>query len=324
MVETRVIAAYIYPGCAALDVVGPFEALNLANLEYGRGNIVPYELRCVGLKEGPIRTLSGLTISAKAALGETDPIDTIIVPGLVSDSPISSLSEHCGQLKESAPRAARLASVCSGLYLCAEAGLFDHRKATTHWKDCENIARAYPQIEVLPDRIFIKDGNRYSSGGLTAGIDLALQIIEEDLGREISLKVAKRLVVFFKRQGGQNQFSEALMAQASSNRMGRILDWIEDNLSKPINHTDLAERAAMSPRNFSRHFKSETGYSPMSYVERRRTERARILIEGGHSDLAKVAALAGFGTGDAMRRAFTKHLSVLPQDHLKRFGAAQK
>ncbi|NNF93964.1 MAG: helix-turn-helix domain-containing protein [Altererythrobacter sp.] len=153
---------------------------------------------------------------------------------------------------------------------------------------------------------------------------MALHIIEEDLGRDISLKVAKRLVVFFRRQGGQNQFSDVLLAQAASNRMAHVLDWIEGNLSGTFNHTDLAARAAMSPRNFSRHFKSEIGYSPMAYVERRRTERARTLIESGNSDLARVATLAGFGSSDTMRRVFTKHLSVLPHEHLRRFGAAQE
>ena len=324
MVKTRTIAAYLYPGCAALDVIGPLEAFNLANLESGAGNERPYEPRCLALSEGPVRTLSGISLVAESTLDQIDQIDTLLVPGLVSNRPISSLAEHCEELKKHGARAQRIASVCSGLHLCAEAGLYDGRKATTHWKDCETISKRYPQIEILPDRIFVNDGNRYSSGGLTAGIDLALHIIEQDLGRNISLRVAKRLVVFLRRQGGQNQFSEALLAQASSNRMGRVLDWIEDNLSKPINHTDLAGLAAMSPRNFSRSFKSEIGTSPMSYVERRRTERARILIEGGHSDLAKVANLAGFGSGDAMRRAFTKHLSVLPHEHLRRFGSAHK
>lgn len=324
MVRTRTIAAYLYPDCVALDVVGPVDAFNLANLEYGTEADRPYELLCVGQAAGPVATLSGIVMTAIAGLDQIDVIDTLLVPGLVSDRSVNELGEHCTQLREHAPRAKRLVSVCSGLHLCAEAGLFDGRAATTHWRDCKQIADQYPKIQVLPDKIFIKDGNRYSSGGLTAGIDLALHIIEEDLGRDTSLKVAKRLVVFFKRQGGQNQFSDALLAQASSNRMGRILDWIEDNLSGTVNHTELAARAAMSPRNFSRRFKEEIGYSPMSYVERRRTERARILIESGHSDLARVASLAGFGSSDAMRHAFTKHLSISPLEHRNRFGSDPK
>jgi transcriptional regulator GlxA family with amidase domain len=223
-------------------------------------------------------------------------------------------------LRTMSARVRRLASVCSGSFILAEAGLLDGRRATTHWAGVDIMRERYPQIAVEPDAIFVRDGNVYTSAGVTAGIDLALAMVEEDLGHALALAVARRLVVFLKRPGGQSQFSSHLAAQTKP--VGILKDlpaWILDNLSDNLSVEQLAGRAAMSPRNFARVFTREMGMTPAKFVERARVDAARRWMEDGGLSLEDVAGRVGFSSAEHMRRTFRRHVRVVPHDYRKRF-----
>ncbi len=226
-------------------------------------------------------------------------------------------------LRLAARRSRRVTSVCTGAFLLARAGLLDGRRATTHWNACDALARHYPSIEVEPDPIFVRDGNVYTSAGVTAGIDLALALVEEDLGREAALTVARDLVLFIRRPGGQAQFSAGLAGQAASRPGVRDLQgWIADHLDHDLSVPALAERAFMSPRNFARVFAREVGVTPAAYVESLRLERARTLLETSDElQLEEVALRCGFGTVETLRRVFGRRLGVNPNAYRSRFAS---
>jgi transcriptional regulator GlxA family with amidase domain len=225
-------------------------------------------------------------------------------------------------LRETAPRARRVTSVCSGAFLLAEAGLLDGRHATTHWASCARLQEDYPAVTVEPDPIFVRDGNVTTSAGVTAGMDLALALVEEDLGRRVALEVARWLVLFVKRPGGQAQFSAGLAAQAADREPLRELqDWIADHLREDLTVRALAERSHMSERNFARAFRREIGMTPATYVEALRVERARAALQDSGAPMAGVAYDAGFGTVETMRRAFHRRLGVGPAAYRGRFRA---
>ena len=213
-----------------------------------------------------------------------------------------------------------MASVCTGAFLLARAGLLEGRRATTHWSACAQLASRYPGVEVDPDPIFVRHGPVITSAGVTAGMDLALALVEEDLGRELALEVARWLVLFVKRPGGQAQFSAALAAQAAGREPLRELqDWIPGHLEADLSVPALARRACMSERNFARAFRHETGLTPAAYVELTRVERARMELESGELPVEVVARRAGFGTVETMRRAFRRRVGVSPADYRQRF-----
>jgi transcriptional regulator GlxA family with amidase domain len=219
-----------------------------------------------------------------------------------------------------ATRVRRLASVCSGSFILAEAGLLDGRRATTHWLGVDLMRERYPRIAVEPDAIFVRDGHIFTSAGVTAGIDLALAMVEEDLGHALALAVARRLVVFLKRPGGQSQFSSHLAAQAKP--VGVLKDlpaWILEHLGSDLAVERLAERAGMSPRNFARVFTREMGTTPAKFVERARVDAARRGMEDGGLSLEDIAGRAGFSSAEHMRRTFRRHVRVVPHDYRKRF-----
>jgi transcriptional regulator GlxA family with amidase domain len=223
-------------------------------------------------------------------------------------------------IRESGPRARRLASVCSGAFLLARAGLLDGRRATTHWRSCDLLARLYPKVRVEPDPIFVRDGSVYTSAGICAGMDLALALVEEDLGREIALAVAQRLVIFLKRPGGQSQFSAQLRTQlAEREPLRELQSWIAENPGADLTIPALAARVAMSPRNFARVFLREVGTTPARYVEGARVEAARRRLEESDSAIESVADGCGFGTPETMRRAFLRSLRVSPASYRGRF-----
>ncbi len=226
-------------------------------------------------------------------------------------------------LRLAARRCRRVCSVCTGAFLLARAGLLDGRRATTHWAACAALARNYPSIEVDPDPIFVRDGNVYTSAGVTAGIDLALALVEEDLGRQAALDVARSLVLFVRRPGGQAQFSAGLAGQAAQRPGVRELqEWIADHLDGDLSVGALAERSFMSPRNFARVFAKEVGMTPAAYVEALRLERARVLLETTDLLLEEIAARCGFGTVETLRRTFGRRLHVSPSDYRDRFAGA--
>ncbi|MFG2332947.1 GlxA family transcriptional regulator [Streptomyces sp. NPDC048604] len=317
----RPVLVVLFDGVQSLDVTGPVEVFA------GAGRVArdpgAYPIRTASLDGGPVRTQSGLRILPDAALAEAvadGPPHTLIVPGGEGTrAPEPALIDW---LRAHAPDAERLVSVCTGALLLAEAGLLDGHRATTHWVACDHLARCYPEVDVDPDPIFVRDGRLSTSAGVTAGIDLALALVEEDLGHDAALTVARHLVVFLRRPGNQAQFSAQLAAQTARRAPLRDLQhWISEHPGADLSVEALAARARMSPRHFARAFRSETGTTPGRYVDRVRLEQARRLLEETAGGVEEVARTAGYGTPEAMRRAFVKALGTPPADYRRRFHA---
>jgi transcriptional regulator GlxA family with amidase domain len=318
------VAGVAFPGVAALDLIGPFEAFELASRELAAdGAKGGYRTCLIAREPGGVRTLSGVTLQADYDL-ETAPetIDLLITPGYGSGAGIEGEAELLDWLRARAPKCGRVASICSGALLLAKAGLLSGKRVTTHWMDNDELRSIAPDAIVEAERIFCKDGKFYSSGGLTAGIDLALAIIEEDFGRAISLRVAKRLVVFLRRQGDQAQFSSMLSAQMRAGRFGSLIDRIEASLGADWTVEAMAESCAMSERNFARQFQKTVGCTPRLYVERRRLERARAILEASATHIDTVARDAGYSGARQFGRAFQREFGVSPSDYRRRFGLA--
>jgi len=314
-----------YDNAQVLDVTGPLEVFAVAN-RFIAGERTPdrsaYQIEIVAEDAGPVTMSSGIRIVADRAWASgLTGIDTLLVSGGIGAYAASRNAALQRVLREQNTLARRIASICTGSFVLAEAGLLDGRRAVTHWIDCERFARDYPAVHVEPDKIFVRDEHVYSSAGVTAGIDLALALLEEDYGRKISLQVAKVLVVFMKRQGGQSQFSSHLCAQVGSEgSLQGLPEWIAENPCSDLSVEKLAERAAMSERNFSRVFTREIGMPPARFVERVRIDCARYNLENDALTLEKVAENSGFGTVERMRRTFLRHIGVLPGAYRKRFG----
>jgi transcriptional regulator GlxA family with amidase domain len=316
---SRRIVVVAFPDMQLLDVVGPLEVFSMAN-RFG-GPRDAYATEVVTVDGVPVAASNGLTIVPRRPLWDIrGAIDTVVVaggqgtPGAVRDATLIAW------LRRIAPRCRRVASVCSGAFLLAEAGLLDGRRATTHWDVCDRLARAYPLVEVDPDPIFVRDGNVSTSAGVTAGMDLALAFVEEDLGSDVALQVARQLVLFVRRPGGQSQFSVQLSAQPAQRPGLRDLQqWVADHPTGDLSVAALAQRAAMSPRHFARAFRDEIGMTPATYVESTRVEHARRLLETSDLGFAEVARESGFGSIETMRRAFSRRLGVAPSDYRHRF-----
>ncbi len=315
-VKSRRIVFVAFPEFQALDVFGPSEVFSVAK----RFQRAPYAIELVAV-DPVVVTSSGVPVQMHSTLADcSGPIDTLIVAG--GDAVVEAEKDGAliAWLRAAAPRSRRVASVCSGAFLLARAGLLDGRRATTHWGACGALARRYPQLTVDPDPIFVRDGNVFTSAGVTAGIDMALALLEDDHGPDVALKVAQALVLFLRRSGGQSQFSAALSTQSAEREPLRELQtWLTDNLEADLSVPALAERACMSPRNFARAFKREVGMTPAVYVETLRVERARVLLESTHAQVDDVASRCGFGTVETMRRSFRRRLGVSPGHYRDRF-----
>jgi transcriptional regulator GlxA family with amidase domain len=305
-----------FPGVQTLDVTGPAEVLRAATRLHPPG----YDVTVVAPEAGPLRT-STVSLMPDAPLEDcTGRIDTLIVAGGTGARAAEDDERLIAWLRDAAQRSRRVTSVCTGAFLLARAGLLDGRRATTHWASCADLAQRYPAVSVEPDPIFVRDGHVATSAGVTAGMDLALALVEEDLGREVALGAARWLVLFLKRPGGQAQFSAQLAAQTADRAPLRELQaWIPDHLSEDLSVAALARRAVMSERNFARAFRRETGMTPAAYVEAARVESARIALETGELPVESVACRAGFGTVETMRRAFRRRVGVSPMDYRSRF-----
>jgi transcriptional regulator GlxA family with amidase domain len=324
MATTRRMVLATFPGAQILDVTGPLEVFSTANRELQERRPaarVPYSVEVVARRRGPVATSSGVEIVARRELGQVrGPLDTLLVAGGEGTEDAVRDDLLIDWIRRTERRARRLASVCSGAFLLAHAGLLDGRRATTHWRSCELLARLHPKIRVEADPIFVRDGRVYTSAGVCAGMDLALALVEEDLGRELALAVAQRLVVFLKRPGGQSQFSAQLRSQLAEREPLRDLQaWIAENLGADLSVAGLAARAGMSARNFARVFTREIGTTPARYVERARIEAARRLLEETKAGIEQVAHECGFGTSETLRRAFVRSLGVSPSDYRGRF-----
>jgi transcriptional regulator GlxA family with amidase domain len=324
---TRRIAMLAFPGCQILDVTGPLEVFARAARwldEHGLSRTPAYVVELLASSEGPVAASSGLRLVAdRPVRAVRSGIDTLLVAGGVGTP--SALRERnlLEWLRRMAPRVRRLGSVCTGAFLLAEAGLLDGRAATTHWRHCAALAERYPKVKVDPDPIFVRDGNVYTSAGVTAGMDLALALVEEDHGRRVALAVARELVLFLRRPGSQSQFSAQLTVQAADREPLRELQaWIADHPGADLSVAALASRVAMSPRNFARVFARELGLTPARFVENVRVEAARRRLEESSLGVDAIAADCGFGTAESMRRAFVRALRVAPSAYRSRFASA--
>jgi len=318
----RRIVILAFAGVQPLDVVGPAEVFSGASNVAGGD---AYSVEVVAPSAEPIATTGGYRLApAGEVSGCRGAIDTLIAAGGFGTARAEEDAELVTWIRRAAGRSRRIGSVCSGAFLLARAGLLDGRRATTHWAGCAELARRYPEIEVDPDPIFVRDGEVWTSAGVTAGMDLALAMVEEDLGREVALEIARWLVLFLQRPGGQSQYSAHLAGPLAERRPLRELQgWIAENLASDLRVETLAERAAMSPRNFARAFRRETGRTPAVYVEELRVERARQCLEQGSEPVEVVARRCGFGTPETMRRAFARRVGVPPADYRARFAGAE-
>jgi transcriptional regulator GlxA family with amidase domain len=315
----RRVVVVSYPGAHALDIAGPVDAFDTADRlldQPGTG----YRIEFVSPDSPLVRTCSGLAIEAAPLETGDGPIDTLLVPGGWGMHDALANRELVSWIGRTAARCRRVASVCGGAFLLAEAGLLTGRRATTHWVISAEMARRYPDVIVDPNPIFIWDGPFITSAGVSTGIDMSLALIEDDHGAEFALKVARYLVLYFKRHGGQSQFSEVLDAQLAEFAPIRTAqEWIQDSLGRPLLVAEVAERANMSPRNFARVFRREVGMTPGHYIERARISRSRGLLETTDLPVSAVARRCGFTTAETFLRAFTKVLGTTPTEYRHRF-----
>lgn len=310
------IAIVAVDGVQALDVTGPWEVLHTAGLIADD----PPELRLISPGGSSVRSESGLRLEVDGDLDSVGDLDTLIVAGGVGTREAVHDESVVAAVRRLAGRARRTAGVCTGAFLLAEAGLLDGRRATTHWFSCEKLAERYPQVTVEPDPIFIRDGDVYTSAGVTAGMDLALALAEEDHGREVALQTARTLVVYARRPGGQSQFSVQLAHQSSERQPLRELQaWISEHPDADLSVGALAARMHLSERQLSRVFRRELGSTPADYVEQARIERARTLLETDGASVEAVARRSGFAGAEVMRRAFQRRLGASPSEYRERF-----
>jgi transcriptional regulator GlxA family with amidase domain len=317
----RIVVHVAYPGIAMLDLAGPAEVFATANRMAESG---PRYRSLVASADGrPIACNSGLRLDADTRLSSvTGRVDTLLISAGLTYVEAMRSDELVAQVRRIAGMARRVGSTCVGAFVLAAAGLLDGRTATSHWAFCEELSRDFPNIKVEPDRIFVRDGNVFTSAGVTAGMDLALALVEADHGIEVARKVARWLVLFMQRPGGQSQFSERLAHPIPSDSALRaVCDEIVKDPSADHSVPGMAERAALSERHFARLFIAETGTTPARFVERARVEAARDLLEAGPASVETVAEQAGFGSPETMRRAFLRVLGVGPADYRARFGA---
>jgi transcriptional regulator GlxA family with amidase domain len=319
---TRRIAILVYDGVQSLDLTGPLEAFAIASrmAPPSRAGSPAYTVEIIAPTAGTVTTNSGLRLVPDRTYRQVrGRIDTLVVAGGDVGAVLANRA-LLRWLAATSHRVRRLAAVCSGAFLLAEAGLLRGRRATTHWAAVEALAQRYPDLTVAPDAIFVRDGHIYTSAGVTSGIDLALALVGDDLGHAVALTVARWLVVFLKRPGGQSQFSSHLAAQAvAPGPLHDLPEWIVANLGADLSVERLAARAAMSPRNFARVFHRETRLTPAKFVERARLDAARRCLEDGGLGLEEVASRCGFGSAEHMRRTFHRHLRIVPIDYRKRF-----
>ena len=322
--EPRRVAIVAFPDVQVLDVTGPHEVFARTArwlCEHGRRTDPAYTTELLATTPGTLAASSGLRLVVDRTLRDVrGSIDTLLVAGGTGTRAAMQDQALLRWLRRMAPRVRRLGSVCTGSFILAEAGLLDGRHATTHWRSCAVLAQRYPQIRVDADPIFVRDGNVYTSAGVTAGMDLALALVEEDHGREVALHVARELVLFLRRPGGQSQFSAQLATQTADREPLRELQaWIADHLGDDLSVPALAARVAMSARNFARVFTREVRITPARFVENARVEAARRRLEESTHGVDAVAAQCGFGTAESMRRAFLRRLRVPPSAYRHRF-----
>lgn len=323
MSKTRTVAILAMPGAQLLDVSGPLDVFAEANAQMGSklGRDI-YRLWVIAERPGEIRSSSGARLVPDKTIRDIkdEPIDTLLVAGTPKAAELTFDHALLDWLRQTARRARRYGSVCSGAFLLAAAGLLDGKRVTTHWAVAEALAERYPDVEVEADAIHIRDGKLRTAAGVTAGLDLALALVEEDLGRELATRVASQLVMFFKRPGGQLQFSrKGETAPAGRSALQEVQRFIATHPADDHSVAHLAARAGLSARHFARLFQSEVGVTPAAFVEEARVAAARRKLENGREPPKQVAALCGFANADTLRRAFMRHVGVTPAEYRKRY-----
>lgn len=317
--SNRNIVFVVYPGIKLLDLAGPLQAF--VDAVDDRGNAV-YRTAVTSIDGAFTASDTPVSLSTESlSLWQRQKIDTLIVVGGNGVFLAKDDTRLLACVKRLATRSRRVGSICNGAFVLAACGLLNGRRAVTHWESCEKLATAYPAIEVEADPIFLNDGNVWTSAGVTAGIDMAIAMITEDLGRSAALRLARSLVTYFVRPGGQSQFSEALDLQTAdgAGRFDKMHEWMQNNLKQDLRIERLAAKARMSPRNFARTYLSHTGRTPAKAVEAMRVEAARRMLEDEHISVKVIAARCGFGDDERMRRSFLRILSVSPQVYRSRF-----
>lgn len=321
---SRPVHILAFPNVQLLDVTGPLQVFASANVQLQEnGQTAHYSPRVVAAQDGSVVSSSGLGLL-------TDPLpetasDTLIVAGGKGVHTALTDQRLLQWVRAQAAGARRVASVCTGTFMLAEAGVIDGQRVVTHWDSCARLAERYPQLQVDPEPIFINQGKLWTSAGVTAGIDLALAMVEADLGRAVALAVARDLVVFLKRPGGQSQFSTALSMQhatrSQDSRFGDLHAWILDNLASDLSVATLAAQVGMSERSFVRHYRAHTGNTPARAIEQLRVEAARRLLGDSAMPIKRIADRCGFGSEETLRRSFMRAVSVTPQAYRERFSA---
>lgn len=323
----RLICMLAYANSQSLDIIGPMEVFAFANrfaLEDDPQRSPIYAVRIAARHPQPITVASGLRILPDIICDDVpDNIDTLLVSGGTGDA-MNRVREDAwllAWLRQAALRARRIGSICSGALLLAEAGILDGHQATTHWDDVAELERRYPNVDVVPDAIYTRDANVWTSAGITAGMDLALAMVAADHGQPLALRVAKHMVMVSKRSGGQSQYSRQLDELDLPDHFVQLADWIGDHLRDRLDVERLAGRMHMSPRQFGRRFKDAFGMTPQKYVEHLRIEAAKPLLESTTKDLQRIAADCGFSSAESMRRVFVQQLGIRPSEYRQHFGA---
>jgi len=315
----KIIEIVAFADVQVLDVTGPLQVFASANaLARSAGRAAPYLTRVVSTSS-PVRSSAGLDLITELLTATDVPLDTLIVPGGQGVHAAAQDAELRRWLVSRADHARRVASVCAGAFLLAACGLLDGKRVVTHWEECGTLAANYPDVHVETDPIYIEDGKLWTSAGVTSGIDMSLAMVERDLGHAAAMAVARDLVVFLKRPGGQAQFSAILELQTGDERFDRLHGWIADNLNAVLSVGALAENVGMSERSFLRHYTRLIGVTPARAVERIRVEAARELLSTTQLPIKRVARRCGFGSEETMRRSFLRQLAVAPHDYRRRF-----
>lgn len=325
----RRIGFLAFDGVQALDFVGPADAFAsdaFKLLAKNPDNAItpsPYEVVIIGLKGKQFTTSSGIAMRANVAVPTNISLDTLIVPG-GAGLRRPGVAEHAAEwIRSRAAHIRRVASVCTGVYGLAATGLLDGRTVATHWDATRDIEKKFPKLRMEPDAIFLKDGPFYTSAGISAGIDLALALIEEDWGSQAALAVAREMVVYFKRPGGQQQFSEPLRFQfQSTDRFADIITWVQAHLSSDLSVESLARRAFLSPRHFARAFKERFGFTPAAFVEEARLAEAGRRLSSRSVRVGSVARSVGYSGEDVFRRAFERRFGISPSNYRRRFNTS--
>jgi transcriptional regulator GlxA family with amidase domain len=328
----RRVGFLAFDGMQALDLVGPADAFGSDAFQAAHGNagdafVAPYQVVVIGLTGKQITSSSGLVLHATVGPDTRVQLDTLIIPGGSGLREGGLDRKAAAWIRERAPNIRRIASVCTGLYALAPTGLVDGCAVTTHWSAARDIAARYPRIDVQADAIFLRAGKYYTSAGISAGIDLALAFIEEDLGPQAALAVAREMVVYVKRSGGQNQFSEPLAFQLqAADRFKDLAAWIHAHLRADLSIEALAARTHLSARQFSRAFKIEFGVTPAAFVESARLAEAsrRLASVSRRVDVASIARSVGYASDDAFRRAFERRFGVPPSTYRTHFRGSSR